>query len=175
MQQLQVEWPIAVLAVQERQDATKHRVARSFGRQGDVEAAMAEPPLQFQMGIERRLGLALAHRGFDQQDCRLVDGTEGIDHGLLQRTRREAEHFGEGFGRNCQRRTRHPADRVERRFRVARASRCEPAGQIVAILGCAERKIQLVRTDPIGEARQPGEQHEIRSSERDFRGRLGWR
>lgn len=45
VQQLQVEWPGAVLAVQKLQDATKHRIARGLGRQGDIEAAMTEPPL----------------------------------------------------------------------------------------------------------------------------------
>ena len=68
MQQLQIEPSIRALITQKFERSLEHGIPGGLGRQGYIQAAMPESSLQLQMCEESRLGLALAHWCFHQQD-----------------------------------------------------------------------------------------------------------
>ncbi|PKN43797.1 MAG: hypothetical protein CVU59_13300 [Deltaproteobacteria bacterium HGW-Deltaproteobacteria-17] len=114
MQELQVERSFAALAFQKAQRAPEHGVASRLRRQCDVQAAMPEAALQFQMRVVRGFGFALAHWRFDEQDGGLAQACKRVRRGLLQGPGREAENLVEGSRRCSEWRALRPADCIQR-------------------------------------------------------------
>lgn len=107
------------------------------------------------MSVERRLGLTLTHRRFNQQNSGPIQSNERVGHGLLQRARWKTKDLIERQRGLRQRQARQPTQGIKRGFRVVLATRLEPAQKIGTLFRRAEAKIGFVRANPVGEAGQP--------------------
>src|SRR5258708_32175551 len=162
MQELQVERSISSLVVQEFESPFEHGIAGSFRRQGHIQTAVPETSLKFQMRKESCFGLALTHGSFHQQDRGLVKIDERVGDRLLHGARNESKNLLEGLRLRGKWSSDFPTYCIKSLV-SADPALSEPFMEILAVIGTSEGEPDFVRSDPVGKAREAGQQHEIRA------------